>query len=637
MSDTSQIFISENDFRNRYQYSQKDLLGEGGFAQVYKAFDKQFKENVALKFFNKGEEGKYDVLHEMKDSRKYAHKNIIRIHDAFIVKFENSFGQSMVQVGILEYADGGNLRDFIATAPPESKFLDVLTGILSALEYLHKDKKIIHRDLSPENILMFIEGDNWIPKIADFGIAKKVDIGSDLKDQQKSTLLLGKVSYMAPEQFYPEKFGIHETINTNVDLWSFGIILYELFTQKKPFGADVQDNPLKTIQSITNDPLPDLNKIPDPYRAVIRKCLVKDANSRVKSAADLIAILNKSPFVHEYKPAPTEPLKDFTQKQKIQKYAYFGLAGFLVLCIFGYFIFKPENPGTGNKKSGTEFNSDKILTSILSIFNRGKYYSVIDTINRLAGELRSQKNFIDLYNKANDSIASFRVDSLIGLGDQFLNKGILASAAKDNEQALLCYNRALASFNKVLNDYDRADGKAQNKITQVKKLIDMQNRLKVAVDTHQVPKQNKNIEPAIKPRPPVENKTEIQLIFTVKKNPDYDGIKLVSIINTDKNTIVSLQLSPTNNPFAIFGPASDDAYYIKYNSKRGELPLKDIEMTDKLPLGKMIKLDRSTIIKLIFDRLPDDVKDFDLIQGKERSDERLFYYHFVGVNIKNRP
>ena len=79
MSDTSQIFISENDFRNRYQYTPKDLLGEGGFAQVYKAFDKQFKEYVALKFFNKGEEGKYDVLHEMKDSRKFSHKNIIRI------------------------------------------------------------------------------------------------------------------------------------------------------------------------------------------------------------------------------------------------------------------------------------------------------------------------------------------------------------------------------------------------------------------------------------------------------------------------------------------------------------------------------------------------------------------------------
>jgi serine/threonine protein kinase len=106
MSDTNEIYISENDFRNRYQYSQKDLLGEGGFAQVYKAFDKQFKEYVALKFFNKGEEGKYDVLHEMKDSRKFSHKNIIRIHDAFVVKFDHTWGHSLVQVGILEYADG---------------------------------------------------------------------------------------------------------------------------------------------------------------------------------------------------------------------------------------------------------------------------------------------------------------------------------------------------------------------------------------------------------------------------------------------------------------------------------------------------------------------------------------------------
>ena len=73
MNDSPDIFITEADFRRRYEYKPSDLLGEGGFAQVYKAFDKQFHEYVALKFYNKGEEGKYDVLHEMKDSRSFSH------------------------------------------------------------------------------------------------------------------------------------------------------------------------------------------------------------------------------------------------------------------------------------------------------------------------------------------------------------------------------------------------------------------------------------------------------------------------------------------------------------------------------------------------------------------------------------
>ena len=84
MTDPKDIFIAEADFRKRYKYSPDDLLGEGGFAQVYKAFDRQFEEFVALKFYNKGKQGKYDVLHEMKDSRSYSHKNIIRVHDARI-------------------------------------------------------------------------------------------------------------------------------------------------------------------------------------------------------------------------------------------------------------------------------------------------------------------------------------------------------------------------------------------------------------------------------------------------------------------------------------------------------------------------------------------------------------------------
>ena len=282
MSDNKEIFISETDFRSRYQYSSSDLLGEGGFAQVYKAYDKQFNEYVALKFYNKGEQGKYDVLHEMKDSRKFSHKNIVRVHDAFVVRFEHTGGYSLVQVGILEYANGGNLRDFINTKPSESRFVEVLTGILSALEYLHSDKKIIHRDLSPENILMYIEGENWIPKIADFGISKKLDFISDSSDSKKSTQLLGKVSYMAPEQLNSSPTGPWS------DVFSVGVMLFEMLTGHSLFSAK---NSMVSIYKILNDnilPPSSRNKVIDKdLDLIVLKALSKNKETRYQSAADM--------------------------------------------------------------------------------------------------------------------------------------------------------------------------------------------------------------------------------------------------------------------------------------------------------------------------------------------------------------
>jgi serine/threonine protein kinase len=616
MSDTNEIYISENDFRNRYQYSQKDLLGEGGFAQVYKAFDKQFKEYVALKFFNKGEEGKYDVLHEMKDSRKFSHKNIIRIHDAFVVKFDHTWGHSLVQVGILEYADGGNLRDFIATSPPESKFLDVLIGILSALEYLHKDKKIIHRDLSPENILMFIEGDNWIPKIADFGISKKVDILSDVNNQQKSTLLLGKVSYMAPEQFYPEKFGIHGAINTNVDLWSFGIILYELFKHKTPFCADSQDNPLKNIQSITNDPIPGLDEIPNPYRTVIQKCLEKNANLRVISAGELISILNGSSVESEFKAAKTVPITDLKQNGINHKYIYYVIAAALILSISAYFINRPK-PGV---------NTDYIKAGIISLIKHEKYYLAIDSINKLPPEVKSQKVFIDLIKQANNSIQSFRIDSLMNLGNNSLGKGD--------------YDQALKYYNKVADDYNHADNLALAKINLINKARDSIRRSKIVVAASQISLRNetKNIEEKINP-PVSNNRNEIQYSFIIGNPSGCEGIRLVNIISDNKNTIISLQFSPSNKSYKIFGPNHEDAYFIECVSKNEklQLPLKDMVLDGGIAPGKIIKVVKSSIVKLIFERLPDDVNSFDLIQGKERMDESIVYCHFKGINIKRKP
>lgn len=291
------IFLSEQEFRKRFDYDPDKILGEGGFACVYKAYDRQFDEVVALKFYTHLEANKYDVMREMRNSRKFTHKNIIRVHDAHIIRKTNSYGRTEeVQVGVLEFANGGNLRNFLQTVPTEAQFREVLIGILEGLEYLHKEKLTIHRDLSPDNVLMFIEGGRWIPKIADFGISKRLDVGTiNLNDQKLSSQLVGKIEYMAPEQFDPNKYGINGKIGTNVDLWALGIILVEIFAQSTPFGDRTKtESPMEVMHNILHSSLPKyVDDIPEPYRSVIKYCLEKNAQKRAQTAGELIQIIQQ--------------------------------------------------------------------------------------------------------------------------------------------------------------------------------------------------------------------------------------------------------------------------------------------------------------------------------------------------------
>lgn len=584
----SEIFITESEFRSRYQYKPGDLLGEGGFAQVYKAYDKQFEEYVALKFYNKGEQGKYDVLHEMKDSRKFAHPNIIRVHDAFIVRFDHTGGHSFVQVGVLEFANGGNLRDFINSSPTEEQFVNVLKGILSALDYLHRDKKIIHRDLSPENILMYVEGNNWIPKIADFGISKKIDYLSDTKVQKKSTQLLGKVDYMAPEQFYPDKYGINREINTNVDLWAFGVILYELFTHRKPFGQDAQDNPMRIIQSIENDSISDLEEIPEPYRTVIKRCLEKDANIRTKSAKELIALLEQSAPEPEITSADTVPIKEITQRKKVNYMLYTIIFGVLVLLIGGYLIFKPEKNQVEIPETPS-LDKEAIQTEIKSLIQENNYNLALIRINQLPEDLKSQQEFVDLYR---ESIKIKKLDSLQIIGNKLFNSNK--------------YKEARTIYSKIINEYNSSDNKALYRLKIIQEKLDSINKPKYKLYTK----------------------------FNPSSKPDRTVIDLVSIKITDNNTIVSLKIFASDETFTIYPPGSKGAFFIDYFDKynnRHRLPLKSIK---GIKTGDINGLRNNTMMELYFAKLPSDAKYINLIEGTERLNDQMQYWNFFDIILE---
>ena len=199
----------------------------------------------------------------------------------------------------MEFLDSGELASFLKKNP--GMLNKLLCDVLSGLSYLHS-KGIIHRDLKPQNILIKTENGAPVAKITDFGISKALN-----SDQTNASALVGTIEYMAPEQFNPQKYGIQGRIGTNIDIWSFGIMLYELLTGDSLFGSRLGGTTAQQLMSniLTDIPMDKLGRLAQPYREVVEKCLVKDANLRVKDAAELIPLLQGNitvPAVHFNQP-----------------------------------------------------------------------------------------------------------------------------------------------------------------------------------------------------------------------------------------------------------------------------------------------------------------------------------------------
>ncbi|OWY24811.1 DUF1573 domain-containing protein [Sphingobacteriales bacterium UPWRP_1] len=293
---------------NKYKYNPEvDFLGQGAFADIYRAYDVLLQRFVALKFYRPTDkqqtESKYDVLNEMRRmiQLQIAHPNLITYYDALLLPVTDSLGRSFpVQIGVVEYANGkeylqtgADLKAFVARAHPAEQVLKKIAGdILNGLLYLEQ-RQIVHRDLKPGNILMHrLPNGEWTAKIADFGLVK------NLQSSDESTVnLKGTIEYMAPEQFYPNKYGINGRISTNADLWAFGAMLYEIFTGSLPYGKRSQGSSDAEIvaqaDNFNANQLP-LNAIPQPFAQMIARCLVKHAAQRAQSAAELLDIMQKN-------------------------------------------------------------------------------------------------------------------------------------------------------------------------------------------------------------------------------------------------------------------------------------------------------------------------------------------------------
>lgn len=286
--------------KNRYEIDLSSKM-KGGFATVYKAWDKDHHLDVAVKLFSGNTGDKGSVIAEIRKAIRLNHPNLVRYFDSAILERENEFGEQVTsEVGIMEYIDGGTVKEYLAKNP--GSLMTLTKGILEGLGYLHEEG-LIHRDIKPGNILVKETKTGPVAKITDFGISKELGSGA----QQSATNLMGSINYMAPEQFSPRKYGIDGKLSYNVDLWAFGVMLYELVSGQLLFGTSESDTTQEEVmQEILQDDKSDrIAALPAPYADVVKACLIKSAADRAQTAYELLALLTGKAYEAPKAPAPS--------------------------------------------------------------------------------------------------------------------------------------------------------------------------------------------------------------------------------------------------------------------------------------------------------------------------------------------
>ena len=258
-------------------YEILELLGEGGMGAVYKAKDAGQDKIVALKILTHQplqiEETKRRFQREATAGMKLDHPNIVKIYE-----FGEDSGKHFIA---MEYVEGKTLRELLTDGALESsKVIEIGIAASEALKEAHK-AGVVHRDIKSDNIMLTNDGK---VKVMDFGLAK-------VRDASILTIegtILGTISYMSPQQ------AIGEAIDNRSDIFSLGVVLYELLTDKMPFTGDYE---MAVIYSLMNEEPLSIreinNKVPAALEKIVFKALRKDPNKRYQDADELIEDLKK--------------------------------------------------------------------------------------------------------------------------------------------------------------------------------------------------------------------------------------------------------------------------------------------------------------------------------------------------------
>ena len=281
------------------RYEIKHLMGQGGMATVYRAYDPRFERDVALKLMPKAflyePDFRTRFIREAKTIAMLEHPNIVPVYD-----FGDDHGQPYL---VMRLMAGGSLSDKLENGPlPMNEVLKIMERVGAALDAAHQ-RGIVHRDLKPANIL-FDQYDNAY--LADFGIVRLAEGGGT---SLTGTGTIGTPGYMSPEQIQGHQ------LDGRADIYALGVMLFEMITGERPYKAD--SAPMMIVKQMTEE-VPKLRTInpnlPLSYDAVIERVTAKNRDSRPQTAKQLANMLAAAMADPNYIPPAPAPVHGGTQR-----------------------------------------------------------------------------------------------------------------------------------------------------------------------------------------------------------------------------------------------------------------------------------------------------------------------------------
>ncbi len=368
------------------RYRILEEIGRGGMGIVYKAEDTKLKRTVALKFlpqqWTSDAGARERFIHEARAASALDHPNICNIHEIE----ETEEGRMYISMA---YYEGESLREKIKREPLKAEeAIGIAIQVAQGMAKAHA-KGIVHRDIKPANIRITNEG---VAKIVDFGLAK---LAGQVKLTREGTTV-GTVAYMSPEQ------ARGDAVDRRTDIWSLGVVLYEMLSGKMPFKGDYEQTLIHSILKSEPEPIPKFRKdLPAGLANIIAKTLAKNPASRYQTMDELVEDLG----------AVAEGLKPLRAKAGLFQgrflgikkiYAYTGLAAFFIFIALALLFLFPKRGQVYDSLAVLPFEirsqdpqqedlADDLAESLIFKFHATRSLRV-PMFNRIAGYKKTRKS-----------------------------------------------------------------------------------------------------------------------------------------------------------------------------------------------------------------------------------------------------